>query len=87
MTHRHGSRGTHALTAHLTLLGLSPSVSPLVVVNDAILVQVDGAPLLHSIGPVSLGLGEPLGEDRLSLRVGLVAKFLLSTRDGGSLVD
>jgi hypothetical protein len=43
--------------------------------------------LLHSVGPVSLGLSEPLGEDRLGMGVGLTAEFLLSTRDGGSLVD
>jgi hypothetical protein len=87
MTHRHSRSSTHALAAHLTLLSLAPRVGSLVVIDDTVFVQVDGTSLLHSVGPVSLGLSEPLGEDRLGMGVGLTAEFLLSTRDGGSLVD
>jgi hypothetical protein len=42
---------------------------------------------LNSVGSVSLGLSESLSEDGLDVGVVLVAELLLSTGNGGTLVD
>ena len=87
MTYRHGRSSSHALTRHVTLLSLTSSVSPLVVIDDTVLVQIDRVSSLNGVGSVSLCLGESLSKDGLDVGVVLVTELLLSTGDGGTLVD
>jgi hypothetical protein len=87
LTYRHGRSGSHALTRHVTSLSLTSSVSPFVVIDDTILVQVNGVSSLNGVGSVSLGLGESLSENGLDVGVVVLTELLLGTGDGGTLVD